>query len=97
MERCFWIYIVTDKPYGTLYVGVTNDLARRMWEHREGVYKGFTKKYGLKRLVYYEDHATALEAIAREKAIKKWNRDWKKQAIEKFNPSWRDMYEDLQK
>ncbi len=97
MEKHFWVYIVTDKPYGTLYTGVTNDLARRAWEHREGMYKGFTKKYGLKCLVFYEEYPTALEAIAREKAIKKWKRDWKKQLIETINLGWRDLYEDLQK
>ncbi len=97
MEKHFWVYIVTDKPYGTLYTGVTNDLARRVWEHREGLYKGFTRKYELKQLVYYEEYPTAIEAIAREKCIKKWNRDWKKQVIEKLNTTWRDLYEDLQK
>lgn len=96
MEKNFFVYLVADKPYGTLYVGVTNDLARRIWEHREGLYKGFTKKYGLRLLVYYEVYPTAMDAIRREKAIKKWKRDWKKQAIEKANPTWRDLYADLQ-
>ncbi len=96
MEKNFFVYLVADKPYGTLYVGVTNDLARRIWEHREGLYKGFTKRYGLRLLVYYEVYPTAMDAIRREKAIKKWKRDWKKQAIEKTNPTWRDLYADLQ-
>jgi putative endonuclease len=97
MEKCFWVYIITDKPYGTLYTGVTNDLCRRDYEHKNGIYKGFSKKYGLKTLVYYEEYPTALEAIHREKCIKKWNRDWKKQIIERFNPKWRDLAEDFNK
>jgi len=96
MAKAFFVYIVTDKPFGTLYVGVTNDLARRSFEHREGRTEGFTKRYGLGLLVYYEMYSTALEAIAREKAIKKWRRDWKKQAIDQFNPTWRDLYLELQ-
>jgi len=96
MEKNFFVYILTDRPYGTLYVGVTNNLAKRAWEHREGVYKGFSKKYELKRLVYYEVYPTALEAIRREKAIKKWNREWKIHRIKAFNPTWRDLYEELQ-
>jgi len=96
MEKQFFVYIVTDKPYGTLYVGVTNDVARRSFEHREALYKGFTKQYGLKKLVYYESFATALEAIAREKAIKKWRREWKIHRIKAFNPTWRDLYDELQ-
>jgi len=94
-EKRFWVYIVTNKPFGTLYTGITSDLRRRGFEHREELYKGFTKAYGLKMLVYYEKYPTALEAIAREKELKKWQRDWKKQLIEKFNPSWRDLYEDF--
>ena len=96
MEKRFWVYMVTDKPYGTLYVGVTNDLARRAFEHREGIYEGFSKRYGLKMLVWYEEFSTAEEAISYEKRIKKWKRDWKKQLIEKFNPTWRDFFETLQ-
>jgi putative endonuclease len=96
MQKCFWVYMVTDKPYGTLYTGITNSLARRSYEHREGLYTGFTKKYGLKMLVWYQEFPTALEAIEFEKRIKKWKRDWKKQLIEKFNPTWRDLYEELQ-
>jgi putative endonuclease len=97
MEKRFWVYIVTDRPYGTLYVGVTNDLARRIWEHREGMYKGFTKKYGLKQLVYYENYPTAEAAIRREKNIKAWKREWKTNRIKEFNSTWGDLYEDLQK
>ena len=96
MEKQYWVYIVTDKPYGTLYAGVTGYLPRRAYEHKEGAIEGFTKKYNLKTLVYCEEHSTAMEAIKREKQIKKWNRDWKIQLIEKFNPKWRDLYDELQ-
>jgi putative endonuclease len=95
MGRSFWVYIVTDEPYGTIYTGMTNDIARRAYEHREGLYPGFAKKYKLTKLVYCEEHATAIEAIAREKKIKKWTRDWKKQLIETINPTWRDLYDDI--
>ena len=94
-EKRFWVYIVGDKPYGTLYIGVTNNLARRVWEHREGLYEGFSKKYALKCLFYYEEYPTAAEAIEREKVLKKWKRDWKKQLIEKLNPVWDDLYDKL--
>jgi putative endonuclease len=97
MEKSFFVYIVTDEPYGTLYVGVTNNLARRIWEHQERIYEGFTKKYGLHALVYYEIYPTAEEAIRREKCIKKWRRDWKIQKIQELNPTWRNLCEDLQK
>lgn len=95
MEKSFFVYIVTDKPYGTLYVGVTNDLARRSFEHREGIYSGFTKRYKLHHLVYYETYPTVLEAIAREKALKKWRREWKIDRIKAFNPTWKDLYAEL--
>jgi putative endonuclease len=93
MERSYWVYIVTDKPFGTLYVGVTNDVARRAYEHREGRIEGFTKKYGLKKLVYCEEYPTATEAIRREKQIKKWKREWKIHRIKQLNPTWKDLYE----
>lgn len=95
MEKRFWVYILADEPYGTLYVGITNDLVRRSWEHREGLYKGHSKKYGIKQLVYYEEYPTAMDAITREKKLKKWRRDWKKQLINDFNPRWQDLYEQL--
>lgn len=97
MGKIFWVYIMTNKPYGTLYIGITNDLARRAYEHREGMIKGFTKKHGLKMLIWYAEFSTAVDAISYEKRIKKWRRDWKKQLIEKLNPEWRDLYEDLNK
>ncbi|MDD5587386.1 MAG: GIY-YIG nuclease family protein [Alphaproteobacteria bacterium] len=97
MEKRYWVYIVTNKPYGTLYIGITNSLARRIYEHREGLYKGFSKDHGLKTLVWFTEFKSADEAISYEKRIKKWRRDWKKQLIEKVNPKWRDLYEDLPK
>jgi len=90
-----WIYIMTNRPNGTLYTGVTSDLARRAFEHREGVYDGFTKRYGLKRLVYYESYGDIREATQREKNIKHWPRAWKAGLILDMNPDWRDLYSDL--
>ncbi|BDV34111.1 GIY-YIG nuclease family protein [Methylocystis iwaonis] len=87
-----WVYIVTNRPNGTLYLGVTSNLARRGWEHREGVIDGFTKQYGLKRLVWYEPFRTAIQ---REKTMKHWPRAWKVRLILDMNPEWRDLYEDL--
>lgn len=90
-----WIYIVTNKPYGTLYVGVTANIARRAWEHREGLVDGFTKRHGLGRLVYVEPHDEIQFAIQREKTIKHWPRQWKVNLIRDINPSWNDLYETL--
>ena len=90
-----WVYIMTNRPNGTLYVGVTSNLARRVWEHREGVTGGFTAKHGLKRLVYAEVHEEILAAIAREKAIKGWLRAWKTRLIVSTNPEWRDLYDEI--
>lgn len=89
------VYIMSNRPYGTLYVGVTSALARRVWEHREGVYRGFTRTYGLKRLVWYEPHDEMTTAIQREKSIKRWPRDWKINLIERGNPRWEDLYPGL--
>jgi len=86
-----WVYIMTNRPNGTLYVGVTNDLARRTWEHREGIVDGFTKRYGLKRLVYAERYDDIRTAIQREKSLKHWPRAWKVNLILKGNPHWRDL------
>ncbi len=91
----FWVYILASKPGGTLYVGVTNDLIRRVYEHREGLADGFTKRYGVKMLVYYEQHDTAAAAIQREKNIKHWSREWKIGLILSLNPQWRDLYHDI--
>ena len=90
-----WVYIVTDKPYGTLYIGVTGDIARRAWEHREGMVEGFTKQYSLKRLVYAEHHDDIRLALQREKTMKHWKRVWKIDLIQSLNPEWSDLYETL--
>ena len=87
--------MLTNRPGGTLYVGVTRDVIRRVWEHRTDAASGFSKKYRLHTLVYAEFHATMPDAIAREKQIKGWRRAWKVALIEKDNPQWRDLYEEL--
>jgi len=89
------VYIVTNKPRGVLYVGVTSDLERRIWEHRNGLYRGFTDSYNCKRLVWYEDHDEITEAIHREKRLKNWNRAWKIKLIEEMNPGWEDLFETI--
>ena len=86
-----WVYIMTNRPDGTLYVGVTVNLARRVWEHREGVADGFTKRYGLTRLVYAEEHADIFRAKQREMNMKHWSRTWKVQLIHRANPDWDDF------
>ncbi|MHB1687169.1 MAG: GIY-YIG nuclease family protein [Ignavibacteriaceae bacterium] len=91
----YYIYILASKKNGTLYIGVTNDLIRRVCEHKEGITEGFTKKYNIKLLVYFEVHSDINEAIKREKALKKWYRKWKIELIEKNNPEWKDLYEEL--
>jgi len=90
-----WIYIMTNRPNGTLYIGVTADLGRRVWEHREGVVDGFTKRYGLKRLVYAERHEDIRTAIQREKTMKHWPRTWKVRLILASNPEWADLYDQV--
>ncbi|MGI9362356.1 MAG: GIY-YIG nuclease family protein [Parasphingorhabdus sp.] len=89
------VYIVTNKPYGTPYIGVTSNLVQRIHQHREGIVPGFTRKYLLKRLVYFQQFGTMELAIAREKQLKNWHRPWKINLIEAANPQWRDMAEDL--
>ena len=89
------VYILASQRNGTLYVGVTNDIARRVYEHRSGAFDGFTKEYGVHILVYVEPFATMPDAIHREKQLKKWRRDWKLALIERSNPQWRDLYDDL--
>lgn len=93
----YYVYILASQRNGTLYTGVTSDLARRMWEHKEGTVEGFTKKYDVKILVWYEVYNDVNEAIAHEKRLKRWNRKWKLESIEKNNPTWKDLYEDLNK
>jgi putative endonuclease len=90
-----WVYFMTNKRDGTLYVGVTSVLPKRAYEHREGLVDGFTKDKGLKRLVYYERHDTIQAAIQREKNIKHWPRAWKVRLIHTMNPEWEDLYDTL--
>jgi putative endonuclease len=87
-----WVYIMTNRPNGTLYVGVTEDLARRSWEHREGLVDGFTKRYGLKQLVYYEHYDDIRDARQREQNMKHYRRAWKVRLILLNNPGWDDLY-----
>jgi putative endonuclease len=91
----FWVYILASQRGGTLYVGVTNDLVRRVYEHRNELVPGFTKRYGVKQLVYFEQHDTAYAAIQREKNIKHWSREWKIDLIVSMNPDWRDLYGEI--
>jgi putative endonuclease len=90
-----WVYILASRYRGTLYIGVTADLARRMWEHREGVGSEFVREYAVYRLVYVEQHSRIDDAIVREKRLKRWKRDWKIRLIEEQNPDWADLYEQL--
>ena len=89
------VYLLASKRNGTLYVGVTSNLIQRAWQHKNNLVEGFTKRYGIHMLVWYETHDTMQTAIAREKAIKEWKRAWKIELIEKANPAWRDLYETL--
>jgi len=90
-----WVYIITNRPNGISYTGVTSDLARRVWEHREGLTGGFTKRYGLKRLVFVERHKDIRTAIQREQNMKHWPRTWKVRLILAANPAWADLYDQL--
>ncbi len=91
-DHTYFVYLLASKPYGTLYAGVTNDLVRRIADHRDGKIPGFTKTYGIRTLVWFERHGDINEAIAREKRIKRWRRDWKISLIEEDNPHWTDLY-----
>ena len=95
MERQPCVYMLTSKRNGTIYTGVTSNLLKRVWEHRNHAVEGFTRKYGVSILVWYEIHETMKSAIRKEKAIKNWKRAWKIKTIEKINHQWRDMYSDL--
>ena len=95
MTKEFYVYILAKERNGTFYVGVTSDLIKRVWEHKNEVAEGFTKKYGIKTLVYYEVYSDAENAIKREKRLKKWPREWKLKVIEKLNPKWEDLYEKI--
>ena len=95
MEKQPCIYLLASQKNGTLYTGVTSDLIKRVWEHRQGLVAGFTQRYAVHHLVYFELHETMLAAISREKQIKKWARRWKLALIEAGNPQWRDLWDDL--
>jgi putative endonuclease len=89
------VYILASQRNGTLYVGVTSDLVKRIWEHKNDAVDGFTKKYAVHILAFYELHADMMAAITREKQLKKWNRAWKIELIESLNPEWRDLWEEI--
>jgi putative endonuclease len=91
----YWVYVLASGHNGTLYVGVTSDLVRRVAEHREGALPGFTERYGVKRLVWYETHDSIEAAIRRERRLKKWPRAWKVALIESANPDWRDLWAEI--
>jgi len=93
--RQYYVYIMANRRNGTIYTGVTNSLYRRVWEHKNGLVEGFTKRYHIHMLVYYEKFGGVNKAIHREKCIKKWERQWKINLIEKMNPDWNDLYENI--
>lgn len=95
MDRQYFVYMLTNQRYGTLYVGITSDLIRRIWEHKNNAVEGFTQEHCLHRLVWYEAHADPYQAITREKLIKKWHRDWKVNLIQAMNPEWEDLYSSI--
>jgi putative endonuclease len=95
MKDCYFVYIVASGRNGTLYIGVTNDLVRRIGEHKARLVPGFTRKYGVDKLVYFEQYDSILEARARERSLKRWQRAWKLALIEKMNPQWRDLTTEL--
>jgi len=94
MKR-YHVYILANRPDGTLYIGVTGDLIRRIWQHKKKILEGFTKKYGINKLVYFEEYGDIDLAIHREKRLKEWQRKWKISLIEKNNPTWRDLYDEI--
>ena len=89
------VYFLTNRPNGVLYIGVTSNLAQRVWAHRNDLVEGFTKRYRVHNLVWYEVHESMESAIRREKAIKKWNRPWKDELVERKNPTWTDLYDEI--
>ena len=95
MDRHPAVYILASKRNGTLYIGVTSDLVKRIWEHKNNVVEGFTKRYGIHTLVWYELHESMQSAIEREKKLKEWKRAWKLELIEASNPNWHDLYETI--
>jgi len=95
MKKQFYVYMLASKRNGTLYTGVTSNLIQRVWQHKHDMVEGFTKKYKVKKLVYYEVHDNAESEITREKQMKKWRRKWKLRLIEDSNPEWKDLYEEI--
>lgn len=95
MASTMYVYILASQKNGTLYIGVTSNLIKRVYEHKNDVVNGFTKKYQVHKLVYFEEHIDVRQAIQREKQMKKWKRQWKIELIEKSNPRWKDLYQDL--
>ncbi|WP_022698337.1 GIY-YIG nuclease family protein [Euryhalocaulis caribicus] len=93
-EKLFWVYLLANRPRGAIYLGVTSNLVKRVWEHRLLEIPGHTRKYKITQLVWFEQHASAEAAIGREKQMKKWKREWKVALIEGMNPTWKDLYED---
>src|SRR3989339_67600 len=94
-EKSYYVYILAKKRNSTFYVGMTSDLLKRIWEHKNEVSDGFTKQHGVKTLVYFEVFDDPENAIRREKRLKKWPRKWKMKVIEEMNPEWKDLYEDI--
>ena len=95
MAKSPTVYLLASKKNGTLYVGVTSDLVKRVWEHKQDLVDGFTKKYEVHTLVYFEQHEDMIQAMTREKQIKKWKRTWKISLIEESNPDWRDLWDEI--
>lgn len=95
MRRTYYVYILASRPNGTLYIGMTNNLVRRTWEHREGAVEGFTSKYGVKRLVHFETFDDAYSAATRERQLKRWRRAWKIRLVQESNPQWRGIGREL--
>ena len=91
----YYVYILASQRNDTLYIGMTNNLVRRIWQHKNDLVEGFTQKYGVHRLVWYEVADTPLATITREKQLKKWNRAWKRRLIEEMNPEWKDLYDEI--
>ena len=92
MDKPSYVYMLASRPYGTLYIGVTSNLTKRIWQHREPTVDSFTKRHAVKHLVWYEIHVDIVSAIIREKQLKRWNRNWKINLIQSTNPAWRDLY-----
>ncbi len=95
VNKLFYVYILASKRNGTLYIGITSDLLKRTYKHKNKMLKGFSEKYGVDKLVYYEMYEDALTAITREKRLKKWRREWKLRLIEEKNPIWKDLYNEI--